>query len=585
MTKAPAIRSHSAIKVVLLASAAMMLQGCVAAVVPLAATGLLGGAAPAYDPNKGREDAARPVDGTVRVLTSQEQLGEQAAAPSPEAEALAEAATLVEAPDALAGTPGLGEEAMVELAPPPEAAPALASPVAVQLPADATQPATEPVNEGPAFTIDETDREPIASAVVPEVLEGVSAPTELAGAEITPEPGSLSPDELDGSQSREAEVSAAILEPEANLALEVPEGPIESPAESATRSDFDAAFAAADPIEEPSQLAPNAEAIAVGQAVETTAIANVSPPTLPSSVEPAQATSVQLIEVDRSVSFEGSSIDASSVSAADAAAALTTLSAAEEPAVATANLARTAPLSSGSVPTAPVEDAVAEPVPAPATIVAENVATSPAIEPPSASLDRSPAISAQAPSPNAITSLLSYANQRKFVSGEDRGSAMLADRYSLTAERAQCGGVQPTVLIDLDPEGDLFSPRGQAIPPSGLGIGLAQLRASGVRIAWISGNPASMEDDIRFALLRSTLDITGVDDVLLIRNGDDRKQTLREQLAQTRCLIAIAGDERSDFDELYEYLLDPNEARSLDVLFGEGWFLIPQPLVMESTNP
>ncbi len=39
-------------KLALLASAATALQGCVAAVLPLAAGGLLGGAAPAYDPDK-----------------------------------------------------------------------------------------------------------------------------------------------------------------------------------------------------------------------------------------------------------------------------------------------------------------------------------------------------------------------------------------------------------------------------------------------------------------------------------------------------------------------------------------------------
>ena len=59
----------------------------------------------------------------------------------------------------------------------------------------------------------------------------------------------------------------------------------------------------------------------------------------------------------------------------------------------------------------------------------------------------------------------------------------------------------------------------------------------------------------------------------------------REQLAQLSCLIAIAGDTRSDFDELYDYLLDPNDAAPLEPIIGEGWFLIPTPLLSERPNP
>ena len=53
---------------------------------------------------------------------------------------------------------------------------------------------------------------------------------------------------------------------------------------------------------------------------------------------------------------------------------------------------------------------------------------------------------------------------------------------------------------------------------------------------------------------------------------------MREQAAQTACLVAIAGDERRDFDELFGYLRDPTMATHFDSLLGAGWFLVPNPL-------
>ena len=41
----------------------------------------------------------------------------------------------------------------------------------------------------------------------------------------------------------------------------------------------------------------------------------------------------------------------------------------------------------------------------------------------------------------------------------------------------------------------------------------------------------------------------------------------------------MAGDDRADFDELYDYLRDPDGAITLEKMFGNGWFLTPPPLV------
>ncbi|MEE4538123.1 MAG: hypothetical protein V2J51_06500 [Erythrobacter sp.] len=184
----------------------------------------------------------------------------------------------------------------------------------------------------------------------------------------------------------------------------------------------------------------------------------------------------------------------------------------------------------------------------------------------------------------AINQLLSFANQRQIASGKLPDSAVLSDRLSLDPERAQCNAITPTVLIDLDPEGGVFDPASATRPPAGLGVGLARLRIGGVAIAWISANPMEKADEVRKALARSGLDANEEDRLLLLRAPDDRKQKLREELAGVTCLIAIAGDTRSDFDELYDYLLNPADAQSLEPLIGDGWFLIPQPLLPERPN-
>ena len=37
----------------------------------------------------------------------------------------------------------------------------------------------------------------------------------------------------------------------------------------------------------------------------------------------------------------------------------------------------------------------------------------------------------------------------------------------------------------------------------------------------------------------------------------------------------MAGDERGDFDELFDYLRDPRLATVYDGQLGSGWFLVP----------
>jgi len=69
-----------------------------------------------------------------------------------------------------------------------------------------------------------------------------------------------------------------------------------------------------------------------------------------------------------------------------------------------------------------------------------------------------------------------------------------------------------------------------------------------------------------------------------MRYPGDRKQTRRDDLANVSCVIAIAGDSRTDFNELFEYLVKPEAALALELLIGQGWFLIPQALTQPSSQ-
>ena len=93
-------------------------------------------------------------------------------------------------------------------------------------------------------------------------------------------------------------------------------------------------------------------------------------------------------------------------------------------------------------------------------------------------------------------------------------------------------------------------------------------------IAWLSDFSVNQSGALRTALEQSGLDPRGEDIISLRRDGDDRKQLRKENLAGITCIIAIAGDERADFDERYKYLRNPEAGAELEPLIGDGWFLI-----------
>lgn len=158
-------------------------------------------------------------------------------------------------------------------------------------------------------------------------------------------------------------------------------------------------------------------------------------------------------------------------------------------------------------------------------------------------------------------------------------SALLAPGSTIgPADRLPCRNQSAGVMIDLDQGNAIFAPSSDSRPAPGLAERLARLRDAGVVVMWVSGADANGVGAIGDVLRNSGLDPTGKDPLLLVRSPEERKQVMRAEANQFACVIAIAGDRRGDFDELFDYLRNPDYALGLDAMLGDGWFIVPPPL-------
>ncbi|QGN54666.1 hypothetical protein [Novosphingobium sp. Gsoil 351] len=172
------------------------------------------------------------------------------------------------------------------------------------------------------------------------------------------------------------------------------------------------------------------------------------------------------------------------------------------------------------------------------------------------------------------------ARQGAGLAGNGRGRSVLLESGTqlVLPKMRTCEGKPPAVIVDLDAGPGRFTPGTAVTPSPGLAEGLARLREAGVVVLWISALPGGEVGQVAEALRSSGLDPEGKDPLLLARSADDRKQVLREDANKDVCVIAIAGDRKGDFDELFDYLRDPRSGDGLDYLLGAGWFIAPPPL-------
>ncbi|MET0250886.1 MAG: hypothetical protein ABW203_01780 [Novosphingobium sp.] len=163
--------------------------------------------------------------------------------------------------------------------------------------------------------------------------------------------------------------------------------------------------------------------------------------------------------------------------------------------------------------------------------------------------------------------------------GKPARSALVEASPTLASARpGACKSRHPAVIIDLDPAQQLFAADGQSPASPAIADHLQRLRRAGVAVLWLSEKPADNAAAIAAALKRSGLDPDGADPLVLPGSPGERKQVLRARAGLDRCVIAIAGDQDSDFDELFDYLRDPAGADAYRARLGAGWFLVPPPL-------
>lgn len=186
------------------------------------------------------------------------------------------------------------------------------------------------------------------------------------------------------------------------------------------------------------------------------------------------------------------------------------------------------------------------------------------------------------------------AANRALKAGQSVTSAVLIPRVSLVRpETVSCEDKSPAVMIDLDAgskqDGAAEQARdvgaaatldsGAILDGEALVNALAVLREADIAVIWLSSRDASEAIEIQSALRQRGVLPPGAEDYLSLgRGGDDRKQLRRWETAELFCILAVAGDARGDFDELYDYLLKPEYAVALEDKFGSGWFTTPLPM-------
>jgi hypothetical protein len=168
---------------------------------------------------------------------------------------------------------------------------------------------------------------------------------------------------------------------------------------------------------------------------------------------------------------------------------------------------------------------------------------------------------------------LEKAAQRR--AGEAFSSALLVKNVALyKPEFLPCDDRPLAVMIDVD---DADAADNTPAQPD-FAAGLAKLRQAEIEIIWVSERRAEARDELLSRLQDTRLMPDQPDTLILSRGRGDRKQLERLDAAAGRCVVALLGDKRSDFDELFDFLRSEDNGFALDRMWGKGWFVSNAPL-------
>lgn len=160
-----------------------------------------------------------------------------------------------------------------------------------------------------------------------------------------------------------------------------------------------------------------------------------------------------------------------------------------------------------------------------------------------------------------------------------RSAVIAPETLSVIPAPTSCAGKAPAVAIDLDVGDRDFDVTDPPLALGGLAGQLERLRKAGIAVLWITGAPPAVRKKLKVILAATALDEAGSDH-LLTTPSKERKQATRLAAAREWCIIAIAGDQMSDFEEAYDFLRDANGpvGSILRLNINNGWFLKAAPI-------
>ncbi len=197
------------------------------------------------------------------------------------------------------------------------------------------------------------------------------------------------------------------------------------------------------------------------------------------------------------------------------------------------------------------------------------------------------------PSRYAAFSQFALERMQRRAGGEALTSLVTVDNVDVSRPAfIPCDDKPPAVLIDIDdgsagPDPLLAeaAPTARFVSEPGLAAELARLRAAGIAVVWLSDHGFESDYAVYAQLQTSGLDSAGRDPLYAQMAPGDRKQGRRQEVAGRYCVLAVAGDKRSDAEEAYDFLLRPESAAPLESLWNNGWFILPLPLRSVSADP
>lgn len=194
-----------------------------------------------------------------------------------------------------------------------------------------------------------------------------------------------------------------------------------------------------------------------------------------------------------------------------------------------------------------------------------------------------PALLTPAPADDGYAAMAAFvmaASERR-KPGVIRKSALLDQKTLVSLPKmVDCTDQRGALVIDLDPGEKPFDLTNPPSPAPHLAQYLRTIRGTGTAVLWIATLPESASKDIATILRATGLDPLGIDRTLLLARNETRKQQILNRADTDWCVLAIAGDRQADFDEVFDYLRNPDGpvALALEQHIGAGWFLVPPPI-------